>query len=230
MKARPMRRTGESRASSATTQSRPQVVPYISAWSAELVEGQELVQTRRGIRYGDETLTDRDRYGALWHRWTVARGAGTPWLAQVHPLRQRRAMRKGLCQVFGTPADRDEKLGWLFLLPNDGKNGSPEGEHTTHPPVSRRGGRIAVSLCPPMHDAIVVRVKEYVPVGVWGSQYRAGPFGPIRIGEGPVLFDDPALPWCLAEQLLVELRGCTVVDREAGLGRQIPGSRAEARR
>ncbi len=225
-----MRRTGQSRTDLTAGLHRPQVVPYIAAWSAEEVPWREsLVQTRRGLRYADETLHDRDRHGALWLRWRVAQGLGKPQFALVHAPRQRRAMRKGVCQVLNTPADRNE-LGWLFLLPNDGKNGDPEGEHTAHPPVSLRGARIAVALCPRMHDAIAVRAQEVVPVGVWGSRFREGQFGPVCIGEGPVLFNTPALQWCLAEQLLVELRGCTIVDRDAELSRPTPGSRAKARR
>jgi hypothetical protein len=68
-------------------------VPYIALWSAEEVLETPVVETVNGLAYADETSVDRDEHGLLWSRVTVRPGVGEPRYQQLHPLRQRRAMR-----------------------------------------------------------------------------------------------------------------------------------------
>ena len=70
-----------------------------------------------GIAFADETAADRDSDGILWTRITSQPGCGRPQFAVIHSLRQRRAMRRLLCQVCGQPADRNPE-GVLWLLPD----------------------------------------------------------------------------------------------------------------
>lgn len=86
-------------------------VPYIVQWSEERDCSPELTvrQNGDGVGYADETPGDRDAHGVLWRQVTGRRGQGRPLFGSVHPLRQRRAMRRLLCQVCGRPADRDER-------------------------------------------------------------------------------------------------------------------------
>jgi hypothetical protein len=77
-----------------------QVAPYITAWSAEQDLPCTLVERPGcGVAYADELLVDRDSCGVLWRRSSVRRQVGRPDFGRVHPLRQRRAMLRVLCQV-----------------------------------------------------------------------------------------------------------------------------------
>jgi len=81
------------------------IAPYITMWSAEqdllcrLVERSGL-----GIGYADELPADRDAQGVLWRQTAAHHGLGRPEFGKVHPLRQRQAMERLLCQVCGVPA------------------------------------------------------------------------------------------------------------------------------
>ncbi len=84
---------------------RPAVVPFITAWSAERsVRPEVIALPGAGLAYRDEVPYDRDSDGNLWTRMTLRRGCGRPEFGRVHPGRQRRAMRRLLCQVCGGPA------------------------------------------------------------------------------------------------------------------------------
>ncbi|MFE0421995.1 hypothetical protein [Streptomyces sp. NPDC058953] len=140
------------------------VVPYITAWSSE--QGvQPLVVTRgAGIGYADETPYDRDADGVLWTRVPSSPGRGRPEFGQVHLMRQRRAMRRMLCQVCGEAADRDEN-GTLWLL------GSDEDEYltTSHPPVCAPCAVLSLRVCPHLRRRhTLIRVRSCVPLGVHG--------------------------------------------------------------
>lgn len=90
-------------------------MPYIVEWSGEQLLPSRAVQRGRwGIGFADETLTDRDRDGVLWTRMSSRPGQGRPHYARLHPLRQRRAMRRLLCQVCGELAEYTEQ-GHLWL-------------------------------------------------------------------------------------------------------------------
>jgi hypothetical protein len=162
-----------------------------------------------GIGYADETSVDRDEHGVLWRRVGSCPGRGRPQFGKVHPLRQRRAMRRLLCGVCGGPADRTE-LGVLWLIRDytDDWPGWPEGMAATEPPVCLPCAKIAVRACPALRSGhIAVRVAGSTVAGVYGIRYQAGHGGEDAI----VTFDDPAIRWTRAAQLVRELRGCTVV-------------------
>src|SRR6266498_5703570 len=69
--------------------------PYVTQWSEERDPPTRLIELPgRGIGYLDETLADRDEHGVLWYRTPSRPGHGEPLFAKVHPLRQRRTMRR----------------------------------------------------------------------------------------------------------------------------------------
>ncbi|MFE3096292.1 hypothetical protein ACFXG1_21015 [Streptomyces sp. NPDC059248] len=124
-----------------------------------------MVVTRgAGIGYADETPYDRDADGVLWTRVPSSPGRGRPEFGQVHLMRQRRAMRRMLCQVCGEAADRDEN-GTLWLL------GSDEDEYltTSHPPVCAPCAVLSLRVCPHLRRRhTLIRVRSCVPLGVHG--------------------------------------------------------------
>ncbi|MFC5287640.1 hypothetical protein ACFPM7_11320 [Actinokineospora guangxiensis] len=97
---------------------RADLVPYIASWTGEVVAKPDIVEhpSGLGIAFRDEQLIDRDSRGVLWDRYSVRQGEGTPRYADIHPARQRRAMRVLLCQVCGGQADTTPD-GVLWLLP-----------------------------------------------------------------------------------------------------------------
>ncbi|MFF0290414.1 hypothetical protein [Streptomyces sp. NPDC005262] len=115
---------------------RPLVVPYIASWSQEQARSLVVVGPRGGIAYQDEGPYDRDADGYRWLRAPAKQGCGRPDFGRVHPLRQRRVMRRLLCQDCGGSADQDER-GTLWLLEDHRAHweGWPIGLLTTHPPV-----------------------------------------------------------------------------------------------
>lgn len=192
-------------------------VPYVAMWSAEEVQAARVVATSLGIAYADESSIDRDRHGLLWSRVTSCPGVGEPIYRQMHPLRQRRAMRRLLCQVCAGPADHDEHgTLWLIQDQRDQWPGWPEGAQNTHPPLCLRCARIAVKSCPWLkHGYVAVRARSFVG-GAWGGLYRMGRSHPRPVLTGALTlnFGDPRLPWLQADQLVRELVGCTYVDLE----------------
>ncbi|WP_345509426.1 hypothetical protein [Streptomyces yanii] len=128
---------------------RPLVVPYIASWSRRQARSPVVIGPRGGIAYQDEGPYDRDADGYLWLRAPAKQGCGRPDFGRVHPLRQRRVMRRLLCQVCGGPADQDER-GTLWLLEDHRMDweGWPNGLLTTHPPVCVPCAREAVRSCP----------------------------------------------------------------------------------
>ncbi|MFE4059970.1 hypothetical protein ACFXP3_27375 [Streptomyces sp. NPDC059096] len=192
----------------------PGAAPFVVAWSGEKAAAPSVIATRRGIAYADEALHDRDTAGVLWTRYGVAQGLGEPLYGTVHPLRQRRAMRRGLCQMCAGPPDLDE-AGVLWLL-DDGRGSRPdwpEGEVTTHPPVCLPCARRAVRACPhPRAGYAAVCVRHFIPDGVYGTLFRLRG-GRLEAGKDAVtLYGDPANAWMLAGQQTATLTGCTVVD------------------
>jgi hypothetical protein len=111
------------------------VVPYIGAWTGEANCPTYVVRRPdRGIGYTDETILDRDQWGVLWTRIGSRVGVGNPLFKKLHPVRQRRAMRRLLCQVCAQPADQTEE-GSLWLVPAGERNSGPEGMTTIQPPL-----------------------------------------------------------------------------------------------
>jgi hypothetical protein len=196
------------------------VVPYVALWTEERTLSSELLGSNRwGIGYADETSIDRDRHGVLWTRTEYRPGQGRPVYRQMHPHRQRRAMRRLLCQVCGQPADQTEQ-GYLWLLVDGRREAEPdwpEGVVNPYPPVCIDCGRLSTRLCPPLRRAHVAVRAHSTLYGVIGVQFSAGGgfsglmLAPDDDGE-PVAYEHPAARWTLATQLTRVLLDCTVVD------------------
>jgi hypothetical protein len=171
-----------------------------------------------GIGYADETILDRDEWGVLWTRVAGRVGAGKPLFVQLHPVRQRRAMRRLLCQVCTEPADRT-KDGTLWLVPGrevGNCDGWPEGAATIHPPLCLPCAHLSVRMCPALRQHYVALRAHSRPYGVTGVQFRAGyPFPQAASqadDEYAVPFSDPAIAWVMATQLVRTLHDCTPVN------------------
>lgn len=204
-------------------------VPYVARWSAEQVIDAPVVETSQGIAYADESSVDRDLNGLLWSRISSCPGAGEPRYREMHPLRQRRAMRRLLCQVCAGPADHnDHGTLWLIQDQRDQWHGWPERAQNTHPPLCLRCARIAVRSCPWLKQGYVaIRAQSFVS-GAWGGLYRTGwPHPPLLIDTGTLQFGDPRLRWLQADQLVRELVNCTFVDLDRLVQKPAPNGRQE---
>jgi hypothetical protein len=191
------------------------VVPYIVVWSGEHTLPTRVVQGQfGGIGYADETLADRDRDGVLWTRMSSRPGDGRPLYARLHPLRQRRAMRRLLCQVCAEPAEYTEKGHLWLLLRGEGWEGWPDGLINPYPPVCLRCARLSVRQCPPLRRGFVAVRAHSMLHGVFGVRFRPGhPFpGLADDDDEPVGCADPVIRWMQATQLVRTLHDCTVVD------------------
>jgi hypothetical protein len=193
------------------------VVPYIAEWSIEKPLPTELVQHGRlGIGYADEMPTDRDRDGVLWTRMVSQPGQGKPLYWRLHPLRQRRAMRRLLCQVCAGPTEYTNQ-GHLWLLVDQPKKWLdwPEDVVNPFPPVCLRCARLSVRLCPPLRRGFVAVRAHSTPHGVIGVLFREGISAPVvsRNDDGAAIaYTDPAIRWTQAMQLTRTLHGSTIVD------------------
>jgi hypothetical protein len=206
--------------SGAVASGRVGVVPYIATWSAEMqpVEGPIIDHPRRGIAYPDETLTDRDRHGVLWTRTTSRQGIGRPLFAKIHSLRQRRAMRRLLCQVCAGPADESDRgVFWLFNKNPENWPEWPDAVSTAHPPTCLACTRVAVRLCPALRRSCAgVWVGRSTVSGVFGARYRAGrPYAELTDPGALVRYDDPTIRWTCASQLVRQLSDCTTAELPA---------------
>lgn len=191
---------------------RPSVVPEITAWSNEQpVKSALIAQPRLGLAYLDEVSTDRDDDYALWPRMRIVPGSRRPEFTRVHPLRQRELMREMLCQVCREEAAHDAR-GWLFLLPDARADwtGWPETMANGHPPLCEECVEPAAAFCPHLVGGLAVRVKQPVLHGVYGTEYRLAPNGLVAIGSRTVSYEDPAVAWVLAAQMVRILNGCSI--------------------
>jgi hypothetical protein len=192
------------------------VVPYVTEWSEEQAPPFVVLERRGvGIAYADESLVDRDKHGVLWSRMSYRPGVGRPLFGRVHPLRQRRAMRRLLCQVCAGPADQNgEGVLWLMRDFREAWPGWPNGMGETEPPVCRACARLSLRLCPSMRKgAVLVRARQYPVAGVHGLLYSGGR-RPVPVGPLTVSLDDPAVRWVRAARLVRQLDDCTLVDIE----------------
>ncbi|WNZ14953.1 hypothetical protein [Streptomyces sp. 11x1] len=156
----------------------------------------------------------RDAAGVLWQRWALRQGDGTTDFRTVHGPRQRRAMRKQLCQVCGGPSDENEQ-GRLYLLEDyRGVENWPEREVTTHPPLCRPCVPLAVQLCPHLRGKVAaVRARRVSGDGVHGMVYQRGENGaPVESTVKVVFHGDWRMKWMLGGQLAATLEDVTVVD------------------
>jgi hypothetical protein len=192
--------------------------PYVASWSKE--RGKPSIVIERaggGIGYADEILYDRDRHGVLWLRSPVRQGVGEPEFARVHPLRQRRAMTRLLCNVCAGPADRtDAGVLWLLADYRNDWPGWPNRMAVNEPPVCVPCARRASRMCPAMRrGAVAVRARQYPIAGVHGTVFQTtGTSWPKVVDYRDVLFDEPASRWVQADRLVRELGDCTIVPLE----------------
>lgn len=193
------------------------LAPYITSWSAEHRLPFTVVERRGwGIAYTDETAVDRDGNGVLWDRMSSRPHQGRPQFGQTHPLRQRRAMRRLLCQVCGGPADRTRD-GILWLLPDHRGDweGWPRGMGNVEPPVCLPCVCVSLRLCPALKKgAVALRVRECPVAGIRGALYQSNGVMPVFVGQKIVALDDPAVRWIRATNLVRELRDCTILPLE----------------
>ncbi len=192
-------------------------VPYVATWSAEQDLPCRLVERPGGgIVYEDELLGDRDMHGVLWQRAAVRPGVGRPEFGKVHPLRQRRAMRRLLCQVCAGPADRnDGGVLWLMRDHRDDWPCWPDGMGAVEPPVCAACVALSLRLCPALRrGAVAVRAAEFEIAGVRGALYRKGDVDRGPVAAAIVTYDDPDVRWIVASALVRELRSCSVVPFE----------------
>ncbi|GHE80241.1 hypothetical protein GCM10014715_39540 [Streptomyces spiralis] len=185
-------------------------VPYIAAWSSETVPLPQVYAAPDGLGLVGHA---RDTDGVLWKPFGLRLGMGRPEYGTVHGPRQRRCMRRLLCQVCGQPADRDEQ-GVLWLLEDDrDEDWWPEDQVTTHPPVCRPCAGLAARMCPHLQGKVVaVRVGRPIVDAVWGQLYFPERSMPIPGKRDVVRMSDPAVRWMLGGQLAASLLDARVVD------------------
>ncbi|MCT9140341.1 hypothetical protein [Streptomyces violarus] len=202
---------------------RPDVVPYISAWSGEQPYRRPMVYSPQGgIAYADETPADRDRHGVLWNGRALAPGVGRPEFGNPHPQRHRRAQQRMLCQVCQAPAG-DDPRGVLWLLEDrrGDWSGWPNDLLTAHPPICPPCARATRNMCPHLSAVghVAVRVRSSEVCGVHGRLWVPSGRAPARSPKRDfVAYGTPAAQWVLAGQLVRSLHDCTFVDldRETG--------------
>jgi hypothetical protein len=189
------------------------VVPYAVLWSGEHVEETPVIERRGlvGVSFADESVVDRDR-GVLWERAAWGPGQGRPDFGKLHPLRQRRAMHRLLCQVCAQPADADEGALWLLAEDQVTARGWPRSVDTAHPPLCPPCALASTRVCPWLRNGYLAARARSRVCGVFGTRYRIGIRGLVAIDDAFVSFNDPAIRWTVATQLARTLRDCTVVD------------------
>jgi hypothetical protein len=190
------------------------IAPYITAWTAETEPPSTLVERPGfGIAYADELLTDRDDKGVLWFRVPSHPRQGRPDFGRVHPMRQRRAMRRLLCQVCASPADtNDDGVLWLLKDERNGWAGWPEKMAVTEPPVCLPCVAVAIRLCPALRKgAVALRARSCPIVGVRAILYRNREGTLVDIEDVVIRYDDPVIRWTRAMNLVREFRACAIV-------------------
>ena len=192
-------------------------VPYIAAWSTEQYRTPAVVlrggQGGAGIGFADETPYDRDADGVLWVRQVIAPGTGRPLFPNAHALRQRRAVKRMLCQVCGVDTLEQNPERQLFVLKDIGQP-VREGERTSAAPVCPPCALIAVKECPHLREHVAAWVRRPVSWGVAGVLYDPRTLRPIPDEDLVQVSydDDAAIRWVLASRQLLSLQDCTAVD------------------
>lgn len=195
--------------------------PFISSRTTEQsLPGTLLVRpgAGQGLGYEDEGEgeQDRDRDGGLWARVsTDLSGTGTVENAIPHPYRQRALMERLLCQVCAGPPERDEREGFLFVVPDGPRDRSAAREDWAEraleatPPVCLADAVESATGCPRLGRATALWVRQPVLYGVSGFGYLLLD-GTLRRLKTPVSYEDPALAWVVAHQMVRRLQGVTV--------------------
>ncbi|MCG8916905.1 hypothetical protein L6E12_14005 [Actinokineospora sp. PR83] len=190
------------------------VAPYVTQWSSEEAAPFQMIALPGGIGYADETLGDRDSRGILWTRTPSRHGEGKPVFGLVHGPRQRRAMRRLLCQVCAGPADRStDGVLWILQDQREDWPGWPNRMGITEPPICLPCAELSTRLCPALRRGhVLIRARTHPLAGVFGMQYEPGLPTPVRTETGLVAFDSPRIRWTLAAQLIRELNDCTILE------------------
>ncbi|SCE29340.1 hypothetical protein [Streptomyces sp. PpalLS-921] len=168
-------------------------VPFVAPWSGERHLPGRIIRHIGsggvGIAYADEcSQTDRRPRCPLAAALRGARGAGTPFLAGIHPLRQRQAMSHLLCQVCGKSTFDDDYARWgerhLVVARAVEEHPLREGERTNTPPVCLPCALESVEACPHLRGgkATAALVREMRPWGAAGIVYHPETIEPIRDG------------------------------------------------
>jgi len=177
-------------------------LPYIATWSEETKPDVTVIErTQFSIAFADETVADRDRDGLLWTRTTVCPGQGSPQFAVIHSVRQRRAMRRLLCQVCAQPADYTDD-GVLWLLPDYYQEaaGWPEDFDLAEPPICRSCVPIAIRLCPALRKGTWPCVLV-APPSAGSRAWSTEPDNALRSSSARIssAATTPAIHWTVAE-------------------------------
>ncbi len=190
------------------------VAPYVIRWSAETAEPFRIIAVPGGIGYADEMLGDRDSRGILWARAPSCLGEGRPAFGEVHGPRQRRAMRRLLCQVCAGPADRStDGVLWILQDRRADWSGWPDRMGITEPPICLPCAELSARVCPALRrGGVLIRARAYPLAGVFGMRYQPGIPAPVNVGTGLVAFDSPRIRWTLAAQLIRQLDDCAIME------------------
>ncbi|MFJ6140131.1 hypothetical protein [Kitasatospora sp. NPDC092286] len=192
--------------------------PWVVTRAGERMLDQRLVLTARGVAFPDETPFDRDDHGVLWTRWG-GRPVGRPQMANVHSLRQRRAMRQLLCQGCKQPADRNQN-GTLWLIEDDRAGAEvdwPERQMTMHPPTCRPCADRSRRLCPHLRrtGSVLLRVRTPEIAGVRGYLCQQDGDFLVRAKTVELEYIDPQRHLVVAVHQLMSLEGCQIIDTRA---------------
>ncbi|NKI42564.1 hypothetical protein [Streptomyces physcomitrii] len=134
----------------------------------------------------------------------------------MHALRQRRAMKRLLCQVCGGVTEGRLPGGRrLFLVRAVEGHPVGEGERTASPPLCPPCALDSLRHCPHLrrgHTAALV--EEVRPWGVAGLVHHPRTLRRIPTPEPLTLvpYGSPLLDWTLAARIMTTLHGCTPVD------------------
>lgn len=185
-------------------------VPWITRWTGEVIqEPYTLEMTRAGLRLVYPDGKDGDYTdGALWQREGLRRG-GEPQYAQVSTYRQRKAMRRGHCQVCG---DKITEKPMRFLMPLFGLEELDENTHlTTQAPTCSECIPLALQLCPHLkHKGYqLLKVIDYDLWGFFGEvvYLQEGQVRRMRTFVGMDQHNPPqfSLSQVLAKQQVIKL-------------------------
>ncbi|MFF3730767.1 hypothetical protein ACFYXM_10720 [Streptomyces sp. NPDC002476] len=194
-------------------------VPYVALWSSEKEQLALLVRTVGGewrnerIGYTDELPTDR-RQETLWVRYSVSRGSGTPDLALMHPLRQRQALERMLCQVCGKSTYDEAFRRWgerhLFIRRDPDNRPISDGELTATPPVCEPCAIESARSCPHLRRGYTAALVKYAePWGVSGYLYDSALERSPSVTSVP--YTDPRIRSVQARRDIAMLHGCTTI-------------------
>lgn len=152
------------------------MVPYVTAFAIETLVPPVHVKRWVAIRgeqfpvveYADETPWDRDERQVLWER-VANRQEGEPRWKEVNSGRQRRCMRKMLCQICGDPIDQSQPIPWLI---HDNRDLTRLGAAVVNnPPVCLGCMKVAKHQCPRLHTHgwLELRVHQFEWWGYEGN-------------------------------------------------------------